>query len=295
MPTVAIEDVYVEMNSSIIHDEVLAHRLGLVPIAVDPRRFEFREASGDANSANTLVFALDVTYERAAGQADTTPLPGGGTAPVTMPIYAKHLEWCPQGDQEATFGVNGVRPAYEDILLAKLRPGQSIKLEAHCCKGIGKDHAKFSPVATASYRLMPTIELKAPLSKDDAQVLVDLCPMKVFDIEDLGSKGKGLAKGAKGRKGMGVVVARPRDCTVCRECIRLEGWADKVRLARVPDHFIFKVESVGMLAPRDIVKEAFRILKGKCDTFLEILDGSTNGAEGATADDDDDDVAAMLS
>lgn len=287
----AIEDVYIEMNSSIIHDEVLAHRLGLVPVAVDPRRFELRSDSGDANSANTLVFSLDVTYERVAGQADTTPLPGGGTAPVTMPVYARHLEWCPQGDQEATFGAGGVRPAYEDILLAKLRPGQSIKLEAHCCKGVGKDHAKFSPVATASYRLMPAIELKAPLSRDDAQALVNLCPMKVFDIEDLGK-----GKGPKGKGvGMGVVVARPRDCTVCRECIRLEGWRDQVRLARVPDHFIFKVESVGMLSPRDIVKESFRILKDKCDTFLEILDGSSNGAEGATADDDDDDVAAMLS
>jgi DNA-directed RNA polymerase I and III subunit RPAC1 len=295
--------VYIEMNSSIIHDEVLAHRLGLVPIAIDPRRFEFR-GDGDANSANTLVFSLDVTYERAAGQADTTLLPGGGSAPVTMPVYASHLEWCPQGDQEATFGVGGVRPAYEDILLAKLRPGQSIKLEAHCCKGIGKDHAKFSPVATASYRLMPTIELKAPLSKSDAQHLVDLCPMNVFDIEDMGGGGSGKksasSKGSSkantaGGGGNGVVVARPRDCTVCRECIRQEGWVGKVRLARVPDHFIFKVESVGMLSPRDIVKESFRILKEKCDNFLEILDGSSNGAEGAGAEDEEDDVAAMLS
>jgi DNA-directed RNA polymerase I and III subunit RPAC1 len=33
--------------------------------------------------------------------------------------------------------------------------GQAIQLEAHCVKGLGKDHTKFSPVATASYRLLP--------------------------------------------------------------------------------------------------------------------------------------------
>ena len=29
----------------------------------------------------------------------------------------------------------GVRPVLEDILLAKMRPGQTIELEAHCTKG----------------------------------------------------------------------------------------------------------------------------------------------------------------
>ena len=33
-----------------------------------------------------------------------------------------------------------------DILIAKLRPGQEIDALLHCVKGIGQDHAKFSPV-----------------------------------------------------------------------------------------------------------------------------------------------------
>ena len=33
-----------------------------------------------------------------------------------------------------------------DILIAKLRPGQEIDAVLHCVKGIGQDHAKFSPV-----------------------------------------------------------------------------------------------------------------------------------------------------
>jgi DNA-directed RNA polymerase I and III subunit RPAC1 len=57
-------------------------------------------------------------------------------------------------------------------------------LEARCKKGNSKIHAKWSPVSTASYRLMPEILIKEKLSKEESKELVKKCPMKVFDIED---------------------------------------------------------------------------------------------------------------
>ena len=39
VPSMAIEKVFINNNTSIIQDEVLAHRLGLIPIKADPRRF----------------------------------------------------------------------------------------------------------------------------------------------------------------------------------------------------------------------------------------------------------------
>jgi DNA-directed RNA polymerase I and III subunit RPAC1 len=41
VPTMAIEKVLIKANSSPVQDEVLAHRLGLLPICVDPRLFEY--------------------------------------------------------------------------------------------------------------------------------------------------------------------------------------------------------------------------------------------------------------
>lgn len=35
-------------------------------------------------------------------------------------------------------------------------------------------------------------------------------------------------------------MARPRDCTLCRECVKGDGWEKFVALRRVKDHFICK-------------------------------------------------------
>ena len=40
VPTMAIEKVFIRNNTSIVQDEVLAHRFGLIPIRADPRDFE---------------------------------------------------------------------------------------------------------------------------------------------------------------------------------------------------------------------------------------------------------------
>jgi DNA-directed RNA polymerase alpha subunit len=79
-----------------------------------------------------------------------------------------------------------IRPVQKDILILKLRPGQEIELEAHAVKGIGKTHAKWSPVATAFYRLLPEVTLTQEVEGEEAAALEKMCPKKVFDIEDLG-------------------------------------------------------------------------------------------------------------
>jgi DNA-directed RNA polymerase I and III subunit RPAC1 len=270
VPTMAIEHVYIWNNSSIIQDEVLAHRLGLVPLNVDPREFQAfpDNEEAEATDENTIVFKLDVTCT-----ADPDYPEDPSKAHKTS-IYSSDLEWVPQGNQEERFG--SIRPVHEDILIAKLRPGQSIALEAHCRKGVGKDHAKFSPVATASYRLLPHIEFKQPIKGKDAIKLVEeKCPMSVFDIEDLGSEKIATIK-------------NPRNCTMCRECIREPGWEEKIQLGRINNHFIFSVESVGMIKPEELLPECLNVLADKCNIALDSFTHTIEEDEEMMGEEEDD-------
>ena len=49
VPTMAFDRVFLFNNTSIIQDEVLAHRLGLIPLKADPRLFEFRQEGAKQN------------------------------------------------------------------------------------------------------------------------------------------------------------------------------------------------------------------------------------------------------
>lgn len=146
VPTMAIETVNIYNNTSIIQDEVLAHRLGLVPIKADPKHFEYkaqREPTeelqrnyGDAvdeddmeNESNTLVFKLKARCRLRSGVPETQPLEDRleyGT------VYARHLEWVPIGNQATTFADAPPRVVHPDIVIAKLRPGQVSIYFAHC-------------------------------------------------------------------------------------------------------------------------------------------------------------------
>jgi DNA-directed RNA polymerase I and III subunit RPAC1 len=81
LPTLAIEDVFVEQNTSIIQDEVLAHRLGLIPLKGSKEGLKWlkwrnkgREEEGEkgdvASDFNTVVMELKVTCEWRKGGQD---------------------------------------------------------------------------------------------------------------------------------------------------------------------------------------------------------------------------------
>lgn len=203
VPTMAIEDVHLYQNTSAIPDEVLAHRLGLIPIKADPRHFTYKATDAEFSPGTSICFKLHCVCKRDA-EGNVT----GAN------VYSGDLQWVPLGGQETV-----VRPVLEDILLAKLGPGQEIEAELYCEKGVGKTHAKWSPVCTAAYKLLPIVRLRREVKGAEARALKEKCPMNVFDIED----------GA-------LQVAALRNCTSCRECIREDD--SLVELGKVKDHFI---------------------------------------------------------
>ena len=278
VPTMAVEYVTVHRNSSILHDEQLAHRLGLVPVLADARAFAERPpGSAAATARDTLRFRL-----RVEAPSETISPPNGGRAQYTA-VYSDQIEWVPLDAATQPVARPRLLPG---VLLAKLAPGQAIDLEMDAVKGCGQEHAKWSPVATAAYRMAPRVQITRDIIGEQAQRLVRLCPMHVFDIED----GTGRA-----------MVRRERDCTRCEECVRVvrapvtgitddveedegEGeeeamspedaadtdasFAGSIRLGHDPEHFIFSVESTGQYRADVIFLEALHILKHKCVRLL---------------------------
>ncbi|KAK9478846.1 DNA-directed RNA polymerase [Lipomyces japonicus] len=248
IPTLAVEYVYIENNTSIIQDEVLAHRLGLIPLRANPdylRWFKKDDPNFEPTDYDTVVLKLAVKCTTNA------KAPAGTTDPKELynnaHVYANQIVFEPQGRQEEWFP-DGVVPVNPDILVAKLRPGQEIDLTMHCILGIGQDHAKFSPVATASYRLLPTIDIIGEkITGELAEKFKSCFPEGVIGIN---SSGEAFVKDA-------------RKDTVSREVLRHPEFNGRVRLGRQRNHFIFSVESTGAMTPDDIFIKSVQLLKKK--------------------------------
>jgi DNA-directed RNA polymerases I and III subunit RPAC1 len=170
-------------------------------------------------------------------------------------------------------GQEGLYPVVPGILIAKLRPGQEIHLRAHCVKGVGADHAKFSPVATASYRLMPRIDILKPIIGPDAAKFARCFPKGVIATPTItDEQANEMDSPYEGHAGeQYAVVEDAMKDPVTRECLRHPEFKDKVRLGRVQDHFIFRIESTGQYESNDLFIEAVKILKLKCQRAKEAL------------------------
>ncbi|KAF2400409.1 putative DNA-directed RNA polymerase I and III subunit Rpc40 [Trichodelitschia bisporula] len=296
VPTVAIETIYMAKNTSLIQDEVLAARFGLVPLQgshegihwmrwvkkpkEDEKLKEPEEGKGGSKDGenqqetsaltdyNTATFSINVECTWREGGKER--FQHGESDPEKLyehsNVYARDITFTPAGRQYEYFTGDGAfKPANPDILLAKLRPGQAIVATMHAHKGIGADHAKFSPVATASYRLMPSIEILSPIIGADAKKFARCFPRGVIGLRPVTAEEAAQGGPYEGQEGqsMAYVADAMRD-TVSRECLRHEEFKNKVRLGRVRDHFICSVESVGQFESDELFVESVKLLKAKC-------------------------------
>ena len=147
---------------------------------------------------------------------------------------------------------------------------------------------------------MPEIAIQGEVKGDKARELVRKCPMNVFDIEEVGQgmeekrkedeNRQGGRGGGKHRDDVRAVVARPRNCTMCRECVRGDDWSERVQLRRVRDHFIFSVETTGAYTPAGVVKEAIQLLKAKAVRIRKEMERRDEEERKAAMEEDDEDA-----
>lgn len=125
IPTMAIEFVDFKKNDSALNDEIVANRLGLIPLTFDEKSYNLPseckcEGKGCSNCQVTLV------------------LKKKGPAVV----YS--------GDMKSTD--KDVKPVFDKIPITELFEGQDIQLEAIAQLGRGRDHAKWQG-AVVGYKL----------------------------------------------------------------------------------------------------------------------------------------------
>jgi DNA-directed RNA polymerase subunit D len=180
VPCLAIEDVILVENSSPILDEILAHKLGLIPLTTPIDEFtitkECENCGGEGCSFCSVPLSLDVE----AGKDETRV------------VYSSDLAT----DDDK------VKPVSDKIPIAKLAPNQKITLEAIAMMGIGNDHAKWSPTATCSFRYYP--EVQQDESKcTSCRECIEACPKDLLEL-----------------KKKTVSLKEPLDCLLCDLCTK---------------------------------------------------------------------------
>ncbi len=128
VPIMAIDDVMILENNSVMYDEILAHRLGLIPITTDLEAYNLPEECSCKSELGCSHCRASLSLEiEASDQVEV--------------VYTSHLK--PENPD--------VRPVSDKIPIVKLAQGQRVKLEAFARLGRGRTHAKWQPTSACTY------------------------------------------------------------------------------------------------------------------------------------------------
>ena len=158
LPAMAIDEVLVLENTSVMYDEMLAHRMGLVPLVTDLESYNLPEEC-DCEGKGCSLCQCTLTLEKQAGDEEEI-------------VYSRDLS-----SQDPK-----VVPALGEIPLVKLAPNQRLIIEAYARLGRGVENAKFQPVSTVSYKYVPIVEV----NKDKCNLCGDcvkVCPKNILLVE----------------------------------------------------------------------------------------------------------------
>jgi DNA-directed RNA polymerase subunit D len=234
VPTLAIEDVIFIENTSALYDEILAHRLGLIPLKTDLESFVLPEDCG-CGGTNCPRCSVTLTLVKEAKELNTQD--------DNVIVYSGDLV---SQDPE-------VVPVSDLIPLVKLARGQRTELEAIAQLGKGKTHAKWQPVSTCSYKYIPIIDLNTKECTVCGDC-VESCPRNILKIEE-----------------NRLIIQNMLDCILCKLCEDACDFnAIKVRWDN--SIFAFALESTGALPPEKIVTKAVEILHEKAEKFKDEIE-----------------------
>ncbi len=155
VPCMAIDEIVMVENSSILQDEIIAHRLGLIPLKTDLDSYNLPEECPCKSEFGCNLCRVTLALDVEAKEGSRT-------------IYSGDLK----SESESVVAVS------DKIPIVKLAKEQKIRLEAYARLGKGKNHAKWQPVSMCTYKYFPNIEISKKCSV--CGKCVEMCPRKVL-------------------------------------------------------------------------------------------------------------------
>jgi len=235
VPAMAIEDVVIVENTSVLYDEVLSHRLGLIPLRTDLDAYIPREECDCKSELGCNKCTASFTLEAEAA-----------TEPVM--VYSSDLK-----------SETDIVPVSGNIPIVKLGPLQRLRLELYARLGRGIEHAKWQPVSACAYKYLPKITLNADNLANPEEV-IRICPTDVY-ARDPESK-------IIVRDELACTL-----CMNCVEkAVPVDAKKSApVKVEGDENSFVFYVESTGALPPRRIVSEAAKVLDKKASSLNDLV------------------------
>ncbi len=152
VPTLAVEYVDFTKNSSGLFDEVLAHRIGLIPL-IFKDKFNMRKDCKCTRGCSNCQVVFTMKKE----------------GPCT--VRASDLV---SNDDD-------VEPLDADIPITEIIEGQEVELKAVASLNMGKEHAKWQ-AAVVGYRHAPQVRINN--EKGDSMAALKACPKNVYEKRD---------------------------------------------------------------------------------------------------------------
>jgi len=228
----AIEDVKIYDNTSALFDEILTHRLGLIPLVTDPDSFVPRSrcsCNGAGCPQCTVMFTMSV-------EGPCVVMSGDLISQDTV-----------------------VRPALDNIPIVKLEKNQKVVIEAQAYMDRGMEHAKWSPVTVCGYKNYPIIVHNEKC--DGCGLCVEVCPKEILEV-------KGSAIGVKDGALESCSLCRLCEQACLNSGI---GDEPAIHIGMDDRRFLFTVESAGALPTVGIIRQGLLFLKNQSDELHEAL------------------------
>lgn len=258
-------DVVVKRNDTPMTNEMLADRIGLLPINVpEPLswkedKYKFILKVAGSKDAATYVKSQDFKVVEISGTVPTSIAMGGVGATLVDSDSESNSNSIVEAPEEIVVPTEKFFPKSpitgDTCLIASLQPGsgatqQFIEIEAKATKGTGREHARFMPVSQCSYEYT--------LDNDPTRINEMFRNWLVVAKKIGGDLDKASERYAE--------LLREFNTMQIKRCY-------KVNEKGEPDSFDFTVESVGVLSVPYIIERACEVGENMCSRYVNLATG----------------------